>query len=533
MTDEILDPIGALWLSRTYDVVPLSRLPVRSQIGKRRITEINDDLRLETYPERMRPADDPVAHLQFHLRHEVTHLEFLARLFQCTGPAFVQKWINAEPTGQYARRAAFLYEWLTGAELQLTDRIGGNYVNVLDDEKLLTASSEQIVKVPRWRVNDNLPGTREFCPMVVKTEAVSRAIKVDVPRLFGELTNEFGEDLLLRAAVWLTLRESKASFAIEGEAERPGRVERFAEVMARYTGVGEVPLGDAQLARLQKEILGDRTSITAFGIRQSPVFVGEAIGFQEVVHYVAPAADEVKAMLEGLATFLEKTQNQSPVFRSAVAAFGFVYIHPLADGNGRVHRFLVNDILRRDGAIPDPVILPISAVITHDAGERRRYNEVLDEVSRPLMQAVGEHVTFEATRTAYPDGVVSNFAFGAHDYVRPFWRYPDLRSHVIYMADIIERTLTSQMREESRYLRTHARARAALKEIVEMPDQQADRVLRSLEQNRGQLSNILAKELPILASDGLWAEIVDAVSHIYEQDGIDFTITDHHTPGGS
>lgn len=35
--------------------------------------------------------------------------------------------------------------------------------------------------------------------------------------------------------------------------------------------------------------------------------------------------------------------------RSAVAAFGFVYIHPLADGNGRVHRFLVNDILRRDG----------------------------------------------------------------------------------------------------------------------------------------------------------------------------------------
>lgn len=33
---------------------------------------------------------------------------------------------------------------------------------------------------------------------------------------------------------------------------------------------------------------------------------------------------------------------------SAVASFGFVYIHPLADGNGRVHRFLINDVLRRD-----------------------------------------------------------------------------------------------------------------------------------------------------------------------------------------
>ncbi|MHC8303709.1 Fic family protein [Pseudomonas sp. PB3P13] len=71
--------------------------------------------------------------------------------------------------------------------------------------------------------------------------------------------------------------------------------------------------------------------------------------------------------------------------RSAVAAFAFVYIHPLADGNGRVHRFPINDILRRDGAIPDPVILPISAVITDDSAERRLYDSVLDQVSKPLI----------------------------------------------------------------------------------------------------------------------------------------------------
>jgi Fic family protein len=54
-----------------------------------------------------------------------------------------------------------------------------------------------------------------------------------------------------------------------------------------------------------------------------------------------------------------------------VAAFGFVYIHPLADGNGRVHRFLVNDLLRRDGAVPEPMILPVSALIAGSAAERR------------------------------------------------------------------------------------------------------------------------------------------------------------------
>ncbi|WP_256592848.1 hypothetical protein [Pseudomonas sp. 2822-17] len=68
------------------------------------------------------------------------------------------------------------------------------------------------------------------------------------------------------------------------------------------------------------------------------------------------------------------------------------------------------------------------------------------------------------------------------------------------------------MREESRYLRSHGRARAALKDVVEMPDQQADRVLRSIEQNQGELSNVLAKEVPVLREPGVWDEIVEAVS---------------------
>lgn len=513
------DPVGAAWLTRAYDgVLPLGRLPVMSQIGGRRATQVNEGIRLETYTEPMRPPAEPTAHLQFHLRHEITHLEFLTRLFERTGPDFVQAWVAAEPTGQYARRAAFLYEWLLGRELEVPKRLGGNYVDAIDAAKMVAASPDRVSKVSRWRVNDNLAGTPDFCPFVVKTDAVAAAIALPVARLFGELTDEFGGDLLQRAAVWMTLRESKASFAIEGEAGRVGRVQRFADVMGRRTGQGEVPLNDAALAVLQREILGDRTTITHFGIRQSPVFVGETVRYQEVVHYVAPEADEVGAMLEGLRVFLERTEGQSALMRSAVAAFGFVYIHPLADGNGRVHRFLVNDILRRDGVIPDPVILPISAAITDDAGERRGYDRVLDQVSQPLMQAVRDHIVFESRQTTYPDGVTSNFVFQGGAQARPLWRYPDLGSHVVFLAKIVSRTLTEQMREEACYLRSHARARAALKDVVEMPDHQADRVLRSIEQNRGQLSNVLAKEMPTLAMPGIWAEIVDVVSQAWREE---------------
>ncbi len=155
----------------------------------------------------------------------------------------------------------------------------------------------------------------------------------------------------MRAAAWMTLRESKASFAIEGEAESASRVQRFADAMAQRIGYGELPLTNDVLAELQRDILGESVALTHFGIRQSPVFVGQIMRFQEIVHYVAPASLDVPMMLEGLSTFLERTQGQSPVMRSAVAAFGFVYIHPLADGNGRVHRFLINDLLRRDGVL--------------------------------------------------------------------------------------------------------------------------------------------------------------------------------------
>lgn len=518
MSDLPNDPIGATWLAKAYQIVPTSRLPVQSQIGGRRATQISNGDRLETYPETMRPAAEPAAHLQFHLRHEVPHLKFLSRLFATTGPSFVQTWVDNEPTGQYARRAAFLYEWLTEDTLQVPKRMGGNYVNAIDDAKLVAASADRLLKVPRWRINDNLPGTRYFCPTIIKTDAVAQAIALDVPQLFQNLASEFDEDLLRRAAVWMTLRESKASFAIEGEGDQASRIERFADVMARRTGQGNYPLTDAALAQLQGEILGKRTTLTHFGLRQSPVFVGATVRYQDIVHYVAPPADDVAAMLDGLGVFLERTQGQSSVMRSAIAAFGFVYIHPLADGNGRVHRFLINDILRRDGAVPEPVILPVSAVITDDAGERLSYDHVLDAVSKPLMQEARDYIRFASTQTTYPDGVVSNFIFNGTEQLRPVWRYLNLSPHVVFLSNIVKRTLTEQMREQSRYLRNHGRARQALKEIVEMPDLQADRVLRSIEQNRGELSNALAKQMPVLREPEVWTAIVKAVSLAFQED---------------
>jgi hypothetical protein len=488
-------------------VMPLA---VSSSVGGRRTTELADGIKTETFVEAMRPSANLRGHLTFHLKHEVLHLELLSRLFDRIDAVELVAWIDDEPSGQYARRIGFLYEWLTGRQLAVNASMAGPYVDVLNERKLVAASPDRSVPNRRWRVRDNLPGTPAFCPLVRKTSELDAAAAVDIRGLLDALALEFGEDVLMRSAVWMTLRESKSSFAMEGEADQSDRIQRFADVLARRTGQGDLALKDPVLAQLQSDILGRRNTLQRLGIRQSPMFVGEVVRYQEVVHYVAPPAQDMQAMLDGLAVFWERTKGQSAVMRSAVMSFGFVYIHPLADGNGRVHRFWVNDVLRRDGVVKEPMILPVSSLISSDPAERRAYNSVLDAISRPLMGALTGACEFLPTPIAYPDGIRSNFVFKGEAIALPVWRYPDLTGHVLYLADVLVRTIQDDMREESRYLHNHAQARAAIKDIIEMPDVQIDRVIRSVEANQGKLSKVLVKEIPLLAEPGLWTAIVEA-----------------------
>ncbi len=509
--------IGGAWLASTYGLELVMPLKVVSRMGGRRSTTVAEGITTETFVAAMRPPPTWRGHLTFHLKHELPHLELLSRLFERLDDGAVAEWVTAEPTGQYARRAGFLYEFLTGRQLDLTVTVGGAYVDAIDSRKVVAASPGREVPDRRWRVRNNLPGTRAYCPLVRKTPEVLRAMALDVPALLHDLAIEFGEETLLRSAVWMTLRESKSSFTLEGEGDQADRIQRFAAVLARRAGRGDWPLDEATLADLQTEILGQRTSLAAFGLRQSPVFVGEVVRFQPVVHYVAPPADQLTAMLEGLRTFLERTQGQSPVMRSAVAAFGFVYLHPLADGNGRLHRFLINDLLRRDGALPEPMVLPVSATITRSPAQRRAYDDILDDISRPMMRALAGRYEFTAQPTRYPDGISSNFVCQGAEAVLPAWRLPDLSHHVIYLAQLLQQSIREDMREESRWLRNHAQARSAIKEIIEMPDHQIDRVIRSAQVNHGQLSRVLAKEIPALATEGIWELIREAIQDAFQE----------------
>jgi hypothetical protein len=191
----------------------------------------------------------------------------------------------------------------------------------------------------------------------------------------------------------------------------------------------------------------------------------------------------------------------------------------MADGNGRISRFLVNDVLRRDGAVPAPApapfILPISATITNSTRERVGYDRALEHFSRPLMQKFSDRYSF-GTKHEFEDGVRSNFHFDVYDEALPAWRYPDLTYQAEYLGHVVRLTIDSEMSKEAIFLRDMDRARQGVKNHLEGPNCDIDQIIRSVREHGWVISNKLVKAFPMLADAEMAAAVIDAVREALE-----------------
>ena len=96
------------------------------------------------------PAPTLEGHLTFALKYEGLDLAVLKCLFLATGSGPVEATVKAKPTGRYARRIWFLYEWLTGTRLALPDLKKVAYVNALDpDQQYAPAGRLDVVQLAR------------------------------------------------------------------------------------------------------------------------------------------------------------------------------------------------------------------------------------------------------------------------------------------------------------------------------------------------------------------------------------------------
>ena len=352
-------------------------------------------------------ADDPMAHLALALEHQGVHLELLARLFTVIDITDLVVWIRRGPNDPQARRAGFLFEWLTGDELPV-DGMSGEYQDVLDPERYIVA--DEAVVDERWRVRNNLPGTRAYCPTIRCTRMIDRASSYDIRGDMDRVISESGIDVerefrRYNEPIFLA-EEIEASFELEREEYRKSEMLVFAGMMSENLRF-ERALDFNALSDLQAVVMGERENKK--GMRESTVYIGSRSLIGLTVRYVAPPASELSGMMDGFFCSVKNTSEQNPAIRAAAASIGIALILPFPDGNGRVSRYLVNDLLVRGCGSRVSVVLPISAHILESRDARVAYYASLAEYSSQM----GPH--FVRDGRVDPDNPV----------LMPAWRYPD------------------------------------------------------------------------------------------------------------
>ncbi len=447
----------------------------------------------ETYA----PEDDLYAQLVFALKYEGVDLSVFRALFQSVSADDVSELVRREPTGQYARRIWFLCEWLTGTILDIPDITTRDYYDLLDPKLQYPGP---VRKSRRHGIRNNLPGTVRFCPLIRRTSRLDEMIGMHLSTRVRETIGGVGSDLLLRAGAFLLLDDSRASYAIEGERPTHGRMQRWAAAIGQ---AGRSPLSRAEFERLQQIVL-DKPRF-ALGYRMEEGFVGgrDARTLDPVPHHISARSKDVEALMEGLIETARLLEDPSvdAVIASAVIAFGFVFIHPFVDGNGRLHRWLIHHMLAVKGFAEAGIVFPVSAVILDRITEYRR---ILEQHSIPRLALI--------EWTPARDHNVR-----IHNETIDLYRYYDATRIAEFLSDCVLHTVDVTLPDEIDYLRKHDSMKTWLDAHYELSDSMATLLIAFLTQGEGALSKrARGKEFASLTEDEI-GEIENAYRGIFRK----------------
>lgn len=420
------------------------------------------------YTPRHRPDASLPGHLTFALKYEGLDLGILKALFLKIGPQPVEDIVRETPSGSYARRVWFLYEWLLETRIDLPDATRGRYIPIVDPDRQWAIPGSNS---PRHRVRNNLPGTPAFCPLVFRTEALDNFVASDLQAQARRVIAGLPKDLVTRTAAFLLLKDSRSTYAIEGESPPQTRIQRWAKIIGE---AGRHPVTIDELIRLQHIVIGD-SRFVYIGLRTEGGFVGEhdRTTLAPIPEHISARPDDLEKLMEGLVHFdQEVAPEMDAVIAAAVLAFAFVYIHPFEDGNGRLHRYLIHHVLAERGFNPPDMVFPISSAILDNIAT---YRETLETYSARVLPCIEWRPT--------PGNNVEVFNDTAD-----FYRFFDATPHAHFLYQCVQRTIEHDIPDEARFLQRHDAFRRQLLDIVDMPDRTTELLFSFLHQNHGTLS---------------------------------------------
>lgn len=447
------------------------------------------------YPPSYQPEDNLYKQLQFALKYEGINLLFFKKLFDKISKEVIIQLVINEPTGQYVRKIWFLYEWLMQENLTIPNAdVKIKYLNLVDDKKQFAITNG--LKSARHRIINNLPGTVNFCPLVFKTAKLKTYIQENLSQKKDLYLSSFHKDVLQRASAFLLVKDSKASFTIEGENPSTNRAVRWGKAIGQ---AGSKSLDKEELIRLQQIVI-ENSRFIAMGFRKEGGFVGEheRTTGEPIPEHISAKQEDIETLIDGLIDTYTKLEEAAydPVLSAAAIAFGFVFIHPFVDGNGRIHRYLIHHILSKMKLTHQGIIFPVSASILNHIDD---YRKVLESHSHPLLDFI------EWEKTKDNNVRVLNQTID-------FYRYFDATKQATFLYDCVNDTIENVIPQEVNYLQKYDEMKSYLDDVFQMSDKTVALLIRFLEQNEGKLSKrAIEKEFFVLTE-----EEIKAIERNYE-----------------
>lgn len=484
--------VGYAWLAGLAEVkapMPRQYATVRPVT---RVEKIGDCLAI---PPSVAPTTAcPLSHVLFALKYEGVNLCILAQALPLIDEPTLRQAVAESPTSQYLRKACYLWEHFTQRQIQReVSSLRTNYVALFDPTIYVTS---QGIRDPRWRIVFNGLGTLDYCVTLRKTSELSELLHKNLLQRAHDFTEQLPKDLLNRTLAWAYLDETRSSYAIEQELPSTDKASRFVSLLKQ----AHLPrqLDEDYLVNLQNAVVSNvYDQAASFRTEQNYLCNGlrGALG----VSYVPPTPQLCNQLMHQLMSIANHPpQGIDPLVLATIISFGFVFLHPFMDGNGRLSRFLFHQVLCQQGALGHGLLLPVSTVLRQ---QEAIYKATLESWSAK---------TRDYWQVTYVDQEQFAFEFHGHPSLYQYW---DATDCVTFMANAVEQAIEHHLKQETQYLQYYDELYRRMDRLFDVAQPELAKLVMFCLDQHGKISANRRKQYQYRVP----TELFDALEHAYNE----------------
>jgi hypothetical protein len=337
-------PLGYQALIEKFhlSVIPHFCASFASKTASRKRVIKNDAQEIHLYPMSYL-VKSAYEQLVFAVKYEGINLGILRALFPCFSKKEFELFIEQNKGKGEVRKIWYLYELLTASLCNLPDMTKGSFVALLDPKKYYTTHP---IKAKRHLVLDNLLGTRDFCPMVLRTKKLQSFEKKKLEKIAKPLLRKNGYKMPVAPICQTTEQTQSKAKLLEMERANEKRHKRFISLLKEADRFHE--LTEKTIIDLHNKAVGPGAIEKTFRKHQNYLaYDDDYLAKKERICRISPKPEDVETLMKGLLECYKRMKKSAvhPVIIATSISFGFSIIHPFGDGNGRVQLFLLYFIL--------------------------------------------------------------------------------------------------------------------------------------------------------------------------------------------